>query len=282
MFAKVYQKHFVTVLTPIYDRVEAEQFFFLILENDYQMRRIDWALMTDFALDEAQLTRWNFLLQSLSAQVPIQYLLGKTEFFGLTFEVSSSVLIPRPETEELVQWILSEAEHLENPTILDIGTGSGCIPITLAKNLPKAQVSAIDISEDALQMARKNARINQVSVAFIQQDILQTEKLNNTYNIIVSNPPYVRELEKAEIRPNVLEHEPHLALFVPDDDPLKFYRKIAELALVHLHPKGLLFFEINQYLGTQTLQLLQEMGFESVELRKDLYGNDRMIRSVKP
>jgi release factor glutamine methyltransferase len=233
-------------------------------------------------LDEVQLARWNFLLHELSAQVPIQYLLGKTEFYGLTFCVSPDVLIPRPETEELVQWILSEAEHFENLTILDIGTGSGCIPVTLAKHLPQAQISAIDVSEAALQMAQKNAQMNQVSVALIQQDILQTEKLNDTYNIIVSNPPYVRELEKAEIRPNVLEHEPHLALFVPDDDALKFYRKIAELAMVHLSPNGLLFFEINQYLGTQTVELLHEIGFESVELRKDLYGNDRMIRAIKP
>lgn len=281
MLGKEFQKYFIQVLTPIYDVVEAEHFFFLILEHDYQMRRIDWALQTDFIFDASQLERWNFLLQELSQEVPIQYLLGQTEFYGLTFQVTPDVLIPRPETEELVEWILSEAQHLQNLKILDIGTGSGCIAISLAQHLPQIQVSALDVSEAALQMAQKNAQINQVSVAFIQQDILQTEKLNDTYHIMVSNPPYVRELEKLEIRPNVLEHEPHLALFVPDDEALMFYRKIAELAFNHLTPQGLLFFEINQYLGAETQQLLTEIGFKNLELRKDIYGNDRMIRAIK-
>ncbi|MBS1533866.1 MAG: peptide chain release factor N(5)-glutamine methyltransferase [Bacteroidetes bacterium] len=282
MLGKEYQKHFIEVLTPIYDRVEAEQFFFLILQHDYQMRRIDWALQTDFVFNEPQLKRWNFLLQELSSEVPIQYLLGQTEFYGLPFEVSPAVLIPRPETEELVDWILSEVKDLQNAKILDIGTGSGCIPILLAKHLPLAKVSAIDVSEAALHIAQKNAEINAVKIDFLLQDILQAEKLNDTYNIIVSNPPYVRELEKAEIRANVLQHEPHLALFVPDNDALKFYRKIAELAMHSLSSKGKLFFEINQYLGKETAELLTKIGFEQIKLRKDIYGNDRMMRAVKP
>lgn len=281
MLGKTYQKHFIEVLTPVYDRPEAEQFFLLILQHDYHMRRIDWALQPDFVFDASQLERWNTLLQALLDQVPIQYLLGQTEFYGLPFKVSPAVLIPRPETEELVAWILSEAQNQPPVKILDIGTGSGCIAIALAHHLPGAQVSAMDVSAQALALAQENARMHQVQVRLIRQDILQTNQLDESYPIIVSNPPYVRELEKEEMRPNVLEHEPHLALFVPDDDALKFYRKIAALAWQHLTSPGSIYLEINQYLGAESIRLLQEIGFTDIELRKDIYGHDRMIRAVK-
>ena len=161
--------------------------------------------------------------------------------------------------------------------ILDIGTGSGCIAISLAKNLPDAEVFAIDVSEKALETAKKNAFTNEVNVVFMQRDILKTEDLEQNFDLIVSNPPYVRNLEKDEIKKNVLEYEPHLALFVEDDDALLFYRKISELAQKNLKENGTLYFEINQYLGTEMIDLLEAKNFNEIELRKDIYGNDRMI-----
>jgi release factor glutamine methyltransferase len=201
----------------------------------------------------------------------------------LDFEVDENVLIPRQETEELVEWIVtnSKIQRLQDCKILDIGTGSGCIAISLAKNVPSAKVYAIDVSEKALNVARKNANLNQVEVTFIHQNILETEDLQASFDIIVSNPPYVRNLEKAEIKKNVLEHEPHLALFVDDYDALIFYRKIAELAQKNLKANGQLYFEINQYLGKEMVDLLESMGFVEVALRKDIYGNDRMIMATK-
>ena len=165
--------------------------------------------------------------------------------------------------------------------ILDIGTGTGCIPISLKANLPQANVSAIDVSEKALEVAKRNAISNKVEINFIQTNILEVEDLNQYFDIIVSNPPYVRNLEKEEIKKNVLDYEPHLALFVEDTDALLFYRKIAQLALKNLAPNGLLFFEINQYLGKETVELLENLGFKNIELKKDMYGNDRMVKSTR-
>jgi release factor glutamine methyltransferase len=207
--------------------------------------------------------------------------LGKTSFYGLEFEVNENVLIPRQETEELVDWIIKDVTVLRNSPglkILDIGTGSGCIAISLARNIPNAQVFAIDVSEKALATAQKNAQINTVNVTFINQNILETEDLQQQFDIIVSNPPYVRNLEKEEIKKNVLDNEPHLALFVEDNDALIFYKKIVELAQKNLVPNGQLYFEINQYLGKEMVELLKKMNFATIELRKDIYGNDRMIK----
>ena len=190
------------------------------------------------------------------------------------------MLIPRPETEELVDWVLTTVTPTSKPLkIIDIGTGSGCIAISLAKSLPNAEVTAVDVSAKALQVARRNAELNGVTINFLHQDILQTSTLPDTYDIIISNPPYVRSLEKAEMQANVLEYEPHLALFVSDTDPLLFYNRIATLARRTLLPQGSLFFEINQYLGDEMKTLLKAKGFEKVVLRKDLSGNDRMIMS---
>jgi release factor glutamine methyltransferase len=226
---------------------------------------------------------WNAILTKLQQEIPIQYILGKTHFYGLDFEVDENVLIPRQETEELVEWIITNQQINKsiNQQILDIGTGSGCIAISLAKNLTSAKVYAIDVSEKALNVAQKNADLNQVEVTFINQNILETEDLQASFDIIVSNPPYVRNLEKAEIKKNVLANEPHLALFVDDHDALIFYRKIAELAQKNLKENGQLYFEINQYLGKEMVDLLQKMGFVEVALRKDIYGNDRMIMAMK-
>ena len=280
MKIKEYKIKFIAELLPFYDEMEAESFFYLILENQRQLRRIDLALNIDLVFSKDELLIWNSILEKLQLEIPIQYILGTTHFYGLEFNVNENVLIPRPETEELVDWIISTSvtmPKLEKIKILDIGTGSGCIAISLAKNIPNSEVFAVDISEKALATANENAVLNKVSVTFLQKNILKTTDLEQQFDIIVSNPPYVRNLEKAEIKPNVLANEPHLALFVEDNDALLFYKKIAELAAKSLSSEGKLFFEINQYLGKETVALLKKMQFKNIELRKDIYGNDRMI-----
>jgi release factor glutamine methyltransferase len=284
MKIKEYRTQFIQELTSIYDAGEAESFFYLILEEKQQLKRIDLALQTDLVFSEEDIVVWNSILEQLKLEIPIQYLLGKTSFYGLDFEVNENVLIPRPETEELVDWIISHNQTIErskNLKILDIGTGSGCIAISLAKNLQNAQVFAIDVSEKALTTAKKNAERNEAEVTFIFQNILETLDLGQEFDIIVSNPPYVRNLEKEEIKKNVLDNEPHLALFVEDHDALIFYRKIAELAQKNLSSSGQLYFEINQYLGKEMVSLLEELNFKNIELRKDIYENDRMMMGEK-
>ncbi|WP_395051744.1 peptide chain release factor N(5)-glutamine methyltransferase [Flavobacterium sp.] len=291
MRIKDYRTQFIQELSPIYNAGEAESFFYLILEEKQQLKRIDLALNPDLTFSNEEMQLWNSILEKLQQEIPIQYLLGKTSFYGLNFEVNANVLIPRPETEELVEWIIKSNSKISSAQfgiasgkkpddlkILDIGTGSGCIAISLAKNIPNAQVFAIDVSEKALATAKKNAEINKVNVYFIKKNILETDDLEQKFDIIVSNPPYVRELEKQEIKKNVLDNEPHLALFVKDNDALIFYRKIAELAQKNLSQNGQLFFEINQYLGKEMIDLLEKMSFKNIELRKDIYGNDRMIK----
>ena len=281
MTIKHYRDYFIQELTPLYEVGEAESFFYLILEAKHQLHRVDLALQPDLAFSESELKIWSSILEQLKKEIPIQYILGVTHFYGLEFEVNSAVLIPRPETEELVDWIVQKSKIKNQKSkikILDIGTGSGCIAITLAKNLSNAQVFALDVSEQALATAKTNAEKNQVQLSFIHQSILETEDLGQQFDVIVSNPPYVRELEKLEIKKNVLENEPHLALFVEDNDALIFYRKIAQLAQKNLNSEGQLYFEINQYLGQEMLDLLRKMGFKNCELRKDIYGNDRMIQ----
>lgn len=277
MLIKEYRAHFIQQLTSLYGADEAESFFYLILEELRNMKRIDLALQHEAVFTLEEVEKWSFFLEELKQEQPIQYLLGKTSFYGLDFEVNKNVLIPRPETEELVEWIITDNEHKEI-NILDIGTGSGCIAVTLAKFLPKAKIYAIDISEEALKTAKKNALSNAVEIAFIQKNILEAKSLPEKFDVIVSNPPYVRNLEKKEIQNNVLENEPHLALFVTDEDPLIFYRKITELAQASFNPKGILYFEINQYLGQEMISLLLDKNFQNIQLRKDIYDNDRMLK----
>ncbi len=285
MKIKQYKSFFQEQLASFYDENEIESFFYIILENKNKLKRIDLALNIDLEFSEDNLKVWNAILEKLKQEIPIQYILGTTSFYGLDFEVNDNVLIPRPETEELVEWIINENSVKQNIKILDIGTGSGCVAISLSKNIPNSEVFALDISIKALATAKKNAVINNVNVTFIENNILDTFSLsavegliNQQFDIIVSNPPYVRNLEKHEIQKNVLDNEPHLALFVDDNDALIFYRKIAELARINLPENGQLFFEINQYLGKETVELLQNLGFKNIELRQDIYGNDRMIR----
>ena len=277
MTLKNYRNYFLEKLAALYDAVEAESLFAIALQELKGWKRVDLAMNPDAELSGDEIERWNNVLAQLGQQKPIQYIFGKTHFYGLKFEVNENTLIPRPETEELVEWIIHENKSKGKISILDIGTGSGCIAVSLAKNLPDADVFAIDVSEEALAVAKHNAEGNNVKVTFWQKDILATEYLPQKFDIIVSNPPYVRNLEKAEIKPNVLEYEPHLALFVDDNDALLFYRKIALLAQSSLNEYGRLYFEINQYLGNETVDMLEQYGFKNVVLRKDIYGNDRMI-----
>ncbi|ORL44227.1 peptide chain release factor N(5)-glutamine methyltransferase [Zunongwangia atlantica] len=265
-----------------YPKEEILSFFYLLAAHFLEMSRLQMALEPNKELSEAEIGDFEQALEKLASFEPIQYIIGETEFFSLNFKVAPGVLIPRPETEELVQWILDEVslQQKSDLKILDIGTGSGCIPISLKKHLPKAQISAIDISEEALKIAKINAEQNEVSVDFIQQDILSAEKLPQQFDIIVSNPPYVRELEKAEMQQNVLQHEPETALYVKDENPLLFYKKITKLAQEGLAKNGMLFFEINQYLGEETKAMVEDHGFNA-ELRKDMFGNFRMLKAQK-
>ena len=219
-------------------------------------------------------------IERLKKQEPIQYILGYSDFCGLRFKVTPATLIPRPETSELVEWITSEATG--NESILDIGTGSGCIAIILAHKVPQSTITAWDISNDALAVAAENSKANGQAVTFEQVDILAYQPTGEQFDIIVSNPPYIKENEKEAMHSNVLDWEPHTALFVPDSDPLLFYRSIAEKGLALLKPGGRLYFEINRAHGKETMEMLAALGYTGIELRKDFAENDRMIRAVKP
>lgn len=281
MTIREYRDKFYNSLRDRNEPAEVDMFFRLLAEAYLKMSRIQISLNLESELSEEEFSKFESALQRLSAHEPIQYIIGETEFYGLPMKVDRNVLIPRPETEELVEWILQDlkSRDVKSPRILDIGTGSGCIAISLAKNLKEADVTAIDVSEGALIMAQTNAALNEVSVTFELTDILVVEKLSSTFDVIVSNPPYVRELEKHEIKPNVLENEPETALFVKDEDPLLFYEKITKLAQTALKENGSLYFEINQYLGKETEELLQSAGFKT-ELRQDFLRNDRMLKGM--
>ena len=266
-------------LDAIYPKEEVDSFFYLAIEHYFDLERFVLALQPNLALSKDEEQPLFEVLHKLCLEKPIQYILGSAHFMDMDFTVNENVLIPRPETEELVRWVLADLEMYENKeiSILDIGTGSGCIAISLAKNIPRAKVYGLDISKKALAVAKENAVMNKVEVVFVEADILEIETFNKKVDIIVSNPPYVRMLEKNRMKPNVIQNEPGSALFVPDDDPLVFYRKIIEYAKKNLKPDGRLYLEINQYLGKATKALL-ENDFTKVELRKDLYGNDRMLK----
>ena len=283
MIFKNYHTFFQSELSSLFDVMEIDSFFYLILEKLHDLKRIDLALNPTLSMNSADEKKWELILSDLKLQKPIQYILGETEFYGLKLKVNEHTLIPRPETEELVDWILKDLKlDATKNKILDIGTGSGCIPISIKTNNPLLEVHALDVSEAALQVAKSNAQSNELAIHFLHQNILETTSFPESYDVIVSNPPYVRNLEKAEMAKNVLDFEPALALFVFDENPLLFYEKIASLAWENLNSNGFLYFEINQYLGQEMIDLLSNKGFQSIELRKDIYGNDRMMKAVKP
>lgn len=285
MKLKAIQQTFYDALNAKYEKEEITNFFFLLTEAYFNLKRIDLAMNPEIEVENNTLILE--ALEQLKQDVPIQYIIGKTDFFGLPFKVNNNVLIPRPETEELVSWIINcHSEQSEESTklnVLDIGTGSGCIAIALAKNLPNASVYAIDVSEKALEVAKKNADLNEVQVEFIKADILKFFDpkgvlVSQKFDIIVSNPPYVRELEKDLMKPNVVDNEPHLALFVKDNNPLLFYKAISEYANKSLNENGQIFFEINEYLGGDMVAVLRKNNFKNIELKQDIFGKDRMVK----
>lgn len=270
-------------LKDIYPVTEVQSFFYRVIEHYLSLQRFVLATEPNLTLTKEEEQPLFEALSNLKLQEPLQYILGSAYFMDLDFMVDTNVLIPRPETEELVRWILDDVKQQKEQKIkiLDIGTGSGCISISLAKNLPEAEVYALDVSEGALEVAKKNAAHNNVEITFIKANILELEKLDVNFDIIVSNPPYVRELEKVEMADNVKKYEPDLALYVPDAKALLFYEKISVFAIENLVKEGVLYFEINQYLGKETKKLLEDENFSEIELRKDMFGNDRMLKGVK-
>jgi release factor glutamine methyltransferase len=290
MKLKTVLDQFHSVLDEHYGKDEVDSFFRILMEQYLNIKRIQLVLNPEYTITSEQEQWFLNALRELKHHKPIQYIIGETEFYGLPFKVNADTLIPRPETEELVALVIANSKITKlksKPlTILDIGTGTGCIAISLAKQIPQAHVHAIDVSEKALSIAKHNAELNGVHIEFIQDDILNLRHVelvsaSHNFDIIVSNPPYVRHVEKAEIQPNVLENEPHLALFVDDENPLQFYKAICEYAQHHLKEDGLLYFEINEYLGREMIQLLESFAFQSIELKKDVFGKDRMIKGVK-
>lgn len=275
------KKIFHQQLKEIYIENEIDSLFFIALEYVTSISKIEYILQKEEEISEEKLIELKFILEELTKNKPIQYITKNAYFYGLNFYVNEKVLIPRQETNELVDWVLMSVTDSKPIKILDIGTGSGCIAITLKKNLPLSEVFAIDISNEAIQIAQKNANNNEVEINFLQKNILEINDLQKKFDIIISNPPYVRELEKLEMAPNVLDNEPHLALFVPDNNPLLFYEKITEIALKNLTEDGMLFFEINQYLSAETKKMIENKGFKNVTLRKDLQENYRMILAKK-
>lgn len=296
MKLKDIQNKFQSELNTIYEKEEIDSFFFMLTDSFYNVSRLKLAMEPDFKIENEAIIM--IALEALKQEKPIQYILGETEFYGLPFKVNEHVLIPRPETEELVEWIINSITSSvveKSLNILDIGTGSGCIAISLAKNLPQAKVYALDVSTQALKVAKQNAELNNIEVEFIEADILKFEDRsqkteasgwnlefkNLEFDIIVSNPPYVREQEKKQMKPNVLNNEPHLALFVKDENPLLFYEAITNFATLKLKDNGMMFFEINEYLGSDMIKLLSEKQFKHVELKQDIFKKDRMIKGSK-
>ena len=278
-------RYFDEQLTEYYPEREVKALARLTFSHHLNYSTTDLVLKSEEGLSESEMLLLMSVVKDLKKQRPIQYILGTTEFYGLEFTVNPSVLIPRPETEELVAWILEIMKTYPNQkaNVLDLGTGSGCIAVTLAHHLPLARVVGLDVSEEALQLARANAEQNQAKVEFLHRDILTMAQIGigSGLDVMVSNPPYVRESEKDEMQPNVLDYEPNIALFVPDDDALIFYRRIKEIALKELVPGGHLFFEINEALGESVLSLFSDAFIEN-ELKTDLSGRVRMFHCRKP
>jgi release factor glutamine methyltransferase len=274
---------FVTELLPMYERRECDRIADWVFHSLAGVERTDFALYPDRVMPGDKLGPLINALKALKQGRPVQYVLGFTEFYGLRLEVNENVLIPRPETEELVKWTIDDHRGRKKLKILDIGTGSGCIAIALQKQLPSSHVYAGDISSGAMLTAERNAKAHSVPVNFFKLDILDPESphIRLIYDIIISNPPYVTENEKKLMKANVLDFEPHQALFVPKEDPLLFYRAIAEFSNHQLDEAGTLYVEINERFAHEVARLFEQNGFSLVTIRKDLNGKDRMIRAVK-
>lgn len=287
-------QHLKNNLVNIYDAKEAANIAELVIEKISGLKRTERILNRQQILNDEQINILQKYLQELINHKPVQYVLNEAWFAGMKFFVDENVLIPRPETEELVEWIVHDASLsftnsnsrpvplLHGFTILDIGTGSGCIAIALKKKIKNADVFALDINEDVLKIAALNAQQNNADVNFFKTDILEHQTNINMplFDIIVSNPPYITKKESAEMNENVLAHEPHLALFVPDENPLLFYDAISDFSLSHLKENGRLYFEIHENFGNEVASLLQKKGYQSVEIKTDLQQKNRMVKAV--
>lgn len=273
-------------LLEVYPEGEARALVRYVLEVRYNISIPDIYMGKDRHFSEEERAELDFIVERLLHQEPVQYILGQADFHGLTFHVAPGVLIPRPETEELVDWVLEELGRLKNATVLDVGTGSGCIAVCLAKTCPGAKVSALDVSSAALEIAHANAQAIGVKVNMLCGDILHPDGNDvlskSSWDIIVSNPPYICDSEAMDMSKNVLGFEPHEALFVPDDNPLLFYKAIADYSIRKLNPEGKLFVEINRAYADEVMMLFSDTGFVGVELKKDMYDNNRMVKCIKP
>ena len=273
-FVRDIRPFFLEKLAPVYGEKEANSMFYWSIESVLGFSKSDCIIQQDALVSKTQKLKLLEIVSRLAEEEPLQYILGTAEFMSLEFKVNKHTLIPRPETEELVHWVLQE----DFKSALDIGTGSGCIAISLAKQ--SKAISALDFSKEALEVAKDNAKNNEVVIDFIHADILQKPALQQVFDVIVSNPPYVLESDKKLMHTNVLKHEPHTALFVEDEEALVFYHSIADFAQNYLNINGKLFFEIHENKGEEVLQMLQEKGFSKLELRKDMQGKDRMVKAV--
>lgn len=267
-------------LATLYPESEIESLTQLILEKKSGQSRIELFLNKNSVFSDSLHAEIQFIADKLAQHTPIQHILGEAEFYSLPFYVNRHVLIPRPETEELVDWIVKSHPDPSQKRLLDMGTGSGCIPISVQKHRPTWHTEGIDISEKALETAVKNGERNGVKTLFWRANMLNMPKMAQKWDIMVSNPPYVCESERVEMERHVLEFEPHEALFVPEEEPLRFYKAVVEFAKAHLAEKGELYFEINRIFGEESVALMRANGFTEVELRKDLSGNDRMVKGV--
>lgn len=267
-------------LEPLYGNGEARAITDYVLDVCFGLSKADIMCGAVEEMTAEKTAELRKIFSRLTEGEPVQYVLGRAEFSGRWFNVRPGVLIPRPETEELCAWITADSKASASPKVLDIGTGSGCIAITLQLDMPESNVTAWDISADALSVARENAQLLGANVNFVRQDALNA-KPEGEWDVIVSNPPYICEKEKKDMAVNVLEHEPHTALFVPDADPLLFYRAITRLAVQTLSKGGRLYFEINPIYADDTCRMMRAEGMTAVELRSDMYGKQRMAKGVK-
>lgn len=273
------QTQFKLDLIERFENQEIEIFADYVFEEFCNLNRIDRIVKTDYRLSESEIVKISQAVKKLNSNMPIQYVVNKAYFHGLSFYVNQSVLIPRPETEELVSWIIEHSNIYENQDILDVGTGSGCIAISLASRLLKSKVTAVDISKESLKIARENALHHNVDVNFVEDDALKFKSTKYTlFDVIVSNPPYVRNCEKVLMMPNVLDYEPGKALFVDDLNPLLFYDSIVKFSLTNLKKKGFIFFEINEVFSEEVLNLLKINNFSELELKRDFRGKPRFVK----
>lgn len=276
--------HIVTSLEPLQGQREAANIAHIVMEHVTGMSRMDRIVYKEKELTDQQATQLASAVTALLAHQPVQYVTGTSWFYGMELKVNRHVLIPRPETEELVEWVVQDvrAAQLSHPRILDIGTGSGAIPIAIKKELPQATVQAVDVSEGALATAKENAARQQLEVTFELIDILNKQAWAHlpVFDIIVSNPPYICQRESADMQEQVVAYEPSLALFVPNNDALLFYREIGLMAKEKLRAGGALYFEINEAFGKETAALMESQGYVEVEIKKDLFGKDRMVKGV--